>query len=250
MYLLRYGLGIPFQHSSMYIHTLHASSIGFQVRNISTQANMEAKAFADNPTPWYMVISNVAKKKNSGNLIRSAAAFGAKQVFVVGRKKDLVFFGAHGSQRRVEIVFFESLISLKKHCVDKEITVCGIEIGEGAEAVDKHPFRGPTAFIVGNEGHGMEPREIEICDHLVYISQYGDGTASLNVCVAGSIVFHHFCLWAKYKEMTVTDAKFDVNEEPLIPYGQLSEADIALREARRRAREEKAAACAEAAVEE
>jgi len=32
----------------------------------------------------------------------------------------------------------------------------------------------------------------EICDHFVYIPQYTEKTASLNVAVAGSIIFHHF----------------------------------------------------------
>jgi len=31
-----------------------------------------------------------------------------------------------------------------------------------------------------------------MCDHFVYIPQYTDKTASLNVAVAGSIIFHHF----------------------------------------------------------
>lgn len=32
---------------------------------------------------------------------------------------------------------------------------------------------GPTAFMLGNEGYGMTPRQIALCDKLVYISQYG-----------------------------------------------------------------------------
>lgn len=39
-----------------------------------------------------------------------------------------------------------------------------------------------------------------MCDDFVYIPQYGKGTASLNVTVAGSIIMHHFALWANYKE--------------------------------------------------
>ncbi|KNC75495.1 hypothetical protein SARC_11984 [Sphaeroforma arctica JP610] len=185
------------------------------------------------------IINNVAKKKNSGQLIRSAAAFGVKQVFIVGKKKDVSFFGSQGSQRRVDLKFFNGLSEMKDHCTQQQITVCGIEIGEGAKSVEMHPFRGPTAFIVGNEGHGMEPREMDICDHFVYIPQYGDGTASLNVYVAGSIVFHHFGMWAKYQETPVTGAKFDVNSEPLVPLGTYTEEDLAKREARQRKREEK-----------
>lgn len=55
---------------------------------------------------------------------------------------------------------------------------------------------GPTAFMLGNEGQGLSPRQMALCDSFVYIPQYGAGTASLNVAVACSIVLHHFALWA------------------------------------------------------
>ena len=38
----------------------------------------------------------------------------------------------------------------------------------------------------------MHEKHKEICDHFVYIPQYTEKTASLNVSVAGSIIFHHF----------------------------------------------------------
>jgi hypothetical protein len=49
-----------------------------------------------------------------------------------------------------------------------------------------------------------------ICDHFVYIPQYTDKTASLNVAIAGSIIFHHFALWANYQEAGREGFKFDV----------------------------------------
>lgn len=50
--------------------------------------------------------------------------------------------------------------------------------------------------MLGNEGQGLSPRQMALCDSFVYIPQYGAGTASLNVAVACSIVLHHFALWA------------------------------------------------------
>lgn len=46
----------------------------------------------------------------------------------------------------------------------------------------------------------MSEKQITACDEFVYIPQYGKGTASLNVTVAGSIIMHHFALWANFKE--------------------------------------------------
>ena len=39
---------------------------------------------------------------------------------------------------------------------------------------------------------GLNDKQKLICDEFVYIPQYGDGTASLNVNVATSIVLHEY----------------------------------------------------------
>lgn len=49
----------------------------------------------------------------------------------------------------------------------------------------------------GVQGSGMTERQKACCDSLVYISQHGGGTASLNVTVASSIVLHRFWGWKK-----------------------------------------------------
>ena len=43
----------------------------------------------------------------------------------------------------------------------------------------------------------------------MYIPQYTDKTASLNVAIAGSIIFHHFALWAGFKEHHRSGFKFE-----------------------------------------
>ena len=58
-----------------------------------------------------------------------------------------------------------------------------------AQPIHTHPFQGDTLFLLGNEGAGLNNNQIAICDHFVYIPQYTDKTASLNVAIAGSIVF-------------------------------------------------------------
>jgi len=51
---------------------------------------------------------------------------------------------------------------------------------------------GPVGCLAGLQGSGLSPQELEFCDRFVYIPQYGEGTASLNVVVAASIILHHF----------------------------------------------------------
>eukprot|EP00397_Hematodinium_sp_SG-2012_P053363 GEMP01063658.1.p1 GENE.GEMP01063658.1~~GEMP01063658.1.p1 ORF type:complete len:101 (-),score=25.91 GEMP01063658.1:530-832(-) len=62
--------------------------------------------------------------------------------------------------------------------------------------------------MLGNEGTGMNEKQMAACDYFVYIPQYSEATASLNVAVAGSIVLHHFALWAKFKTTEREGYKF------------------------------------------
>lgn len=68
--------------------------------------------------------------------------------------------------------------------------------------------------MLGNEGQGFNDRQMRVCDSFVYISQYGVGTASLNVAVAASIVLHHYAVWAGYEERSRHGYKYDVAERP------------------------------------
>ena len=70
---------------------------------------------------------------------------------------------------------------------------------DSAEPIQTCKFRGNTVFMLGNEGSGLNKNQIDICDHFVYIPQYTEKTASLNVAIAGSIIFHHFAIWANYR---------------------------------------------------
>eukprot|EP00939_MAST-03C_sp_MAST-3C-sp1_P001474 g1474.t1 len=107
---------------------------------------------------------------------------------------------------------FENLKHVREYCVENEIRICGVEIMDEAKPVHDHPFSGPTAFLVGTEGAGLSKREMSYCDSFVYISHYGNGTASLNVAVAASIVFHQFALWAKYRERKRSGYKYVIDK--------------------------------------
>ena len=65
--------------------------------------------------------------------------------------------------------------------------------------------------MLGNEGSGLNANQIAMCDHFVYIPQYTDKTASLNVAIAGSIIFHHWALFAQYPEAGREGQKYNTN---------------------------------------
>ena len=66
-----------------------------------------------------------------------------------------------------------------------------------------------------DQGTGLSDKQIEMCDDFVYISQYGQGTASLNVTVAASVVLHEFAVWAEYQESAREGYKYLLAERPV-----------------------------------
>ena len=151
------------------------------------------------PPECYLIFSNIGKKHNLGNLVRSAVAFGVKETVVVGYHKFNVF-GAKGSDKYMTYHRVDKLSEAREYLKGKGVRICGIEIMKDSKPIQSHPFSGPTAFILGNEGTGLNENQKAICDDFVYIPHYGNGTASLNVTVAASIVLHHFGSWAGYTE--------------------------------------------------
>jgi len=193
--------------------------------------------------PMYLVVHNQNKKQNIGTLARCATAFGVEEVILVGSNKYSTH-GSHGASDHVAFRHFATLEACKEWLRERGAELIGVEIVEGAENVASHPFRGPTAFMLGNEGAGMNEKQLAACDRcppppgaggaraprrrspgrylcpptsprrFVYIPQHGAGTASLNVAVAGSLVLHHFALWAGYGEREREGYKFVVAERP------------------------------------
>uniref|UniRef100_A0A0D6R0H5 tRNA/rRNA methyltransferase SpoU type domain-containing protein n=1 Tax=Araucaria cunninghamii TaxID=56994 RepID=A0A0D6R0H5_ARACU len=161
-----------------------------------------------------VIVHNVAKRHNIGTLARSATAFGVSELILVGRK-DFNSFGSHGSALHLSFRHFYTLEQARQYLKDEDCDICGVEIADGAFAVHEQPFRKSTAFLLGNEGTGLSSKEMEICDFFVYISQYGCGTASLNVTIAASIVLHHFAVWAGFPERRRDGQKFVVAEKPV-----------------------------------
>ena len=166
---------------------------------IAAPATAPATAPAAGPESL-LIVHNVSKKKNFGELFRTAAALGVAEVVVVGAAK-LSSHGAHGCVGHLKFshfVKFDDAVAYVRGV--RGARICGVEITPTSESVVGHPFGGTTAFLMGNEGQGLTPPQLEACEQFVYIPQHSDATASLNVNAACAVVLHHFAMWAALPE--------------------------------------------------
>ena len=162
---------------------------------------------------------DLKSKTNRGELLRTAAAFGVQEVVWVGNTK-IGTHGSHGAENHLRFSHFrkfgEAITYLK---TVRGASICGCEIDPHAEPVQRQPFRGTTAFLMGNEGKGLSSAHLAASDHLVYIPQFTAATASLNVNAACAVVLHHFATWAGSEESPRAHAKFEsARPASTIPY--------------------------------
>ena len=166
---------------------------------MGSTVNMEHSHVSKDTTGFGIILNNIQKPKNIFNLMRSAQVFGVQRVYVVGQRTF--------DEVQMEETFgipcqrIDSLQACREHLLEQDpgMKIYGVEILEGAHAVTDYTFPKDHGgiFMFGNEGSGMSKPQMAICDEFLYIPQFGEGTASLNVTCAASIVLHHYSLSRK-----------------------------------------------------
>ncbi len=165
-------------------------------RNITDQlawAKIEdiLETINENKIPISLLLVNIDRDNNIGNIIRSANTFGVEEVLIYGRKKfdRRTSVGAEFFMKFRHIRFIEELAPLKQEFD----TILGLE--QTPDSVELHSYQWPEnqniLIAVGNEGQGLPQEILDICGQTLEIEQYGT-TRSLNVSVATGIVLYDY----------------------------------------------------------
>ncbi|GAB9474372.1 Membrane-bound transcription factor site-1 protease [Globisporangium polare] len=186
---------------------------------MSNSVTMTAAAAASTPE-LYVVLSNKSSKQNLGTYLRTASAFGATQVIVVGTMR----FGTHGAHRAhkyVDIVHFYKFEDACEYLKSKGCEIVGVKTQPPSSiAAQQTPFQGSTAFVIDNEVPGLSEEQAAICDAFVHVPCHGAQVTpvSLDITVVAAIVFYNFTKWAKFParsmEATSTQGKFVLDAYP------------------------------------
>lgn len=146
--------------------------------------DLQAKAF-----PYAVLMENFAGDFNISTVVRNANAFNARRVYYLGNK-HYDRRGTVGTHHYTDVVHLktrEELIKLKE-----EYTLVGVENSvSNAISLDKFEWSSNALLIIGEEGVGITPETLVLCDAFVYIPQFGS-VRSLNAGVASGIVMNDF----------------------------------------------------------
>lgn len=142
-----------------------------------------------NTFPYAVAMENWLGDFNLSSCLRNANAFGAREFFYVGNK-HYDRRGAVGTQHYTSVVHLRTTEELSK--LKEKYTLVGVEnTVSGAVELAKFEWPSNPLFIFGEEGVGLTPETISICDKFIYINQYGS-VRSLNAAVASGIIMNAF----------------------------------------------------------
>ncbi|MFR2821066.1 MAG: TrmH family RNA methyltransferase [Thomasclavelia sp.] len=140
----------------------------------------------------YLILDDLQDPGNIGTLIRTALAFSIDQIILSNNCVDLyndkLLRSMQGANFHINCIYddLKTVISiLKKNNV--KIIGSALENGQDIKEIE---ISEKMAFIVGNEGNGMNKDILLKCDNIGYIPI--DTIESLNVAIAGSIMMYHF----------------------------------------------------------
>ena len=166
---------------------------GFLARMTDFPYAEESEVLAALPRPSFSVIlDGIQDPYNFGAIIRSAEVFGVNAVFIpmagqVG-VTSMVARSSVGAVNRVPVVRAERLEETVE--VLKRGGVLVVAASEKAAlTVAEYDFKRSVAILMGNEGSGVSPELMGLCDATVRIPQVGR-IGSLNVAVAAGIFFY------------------------------------------------------------
>ena len=142
--------------------------------------------------PFHVAIENWQHDMNIGSIVRSANAFAADTVHIVGRRRWNKR-GAMVTDRYQHVLYHPDVADFVAWAKARELPIIAIDNVPGSVIIETFDFPRECAMLFGQEGPGLSPEAIEAADAVVEISQFGS-TRSINASAAAAVAMH---AWVK-----------------------------------------------------
>jgi tRNA G18 (ribose-2'-O)-methylase SpoU len=138
--------------------------------------------------PFHMAVENWAHDLNIGSVVRTANAFAAAEVHVVGRRR-WNRRGAMVTDRYQHLRHHPDVASLLAWADDAGLPVLGIDNLPGSVPLEGYPLPRACVLLFGQEGTGLSDAARAGVRDVLHIAQYGS-TRSINAGAAAAIAMH------------------------------------------------------------
>jgi tRNA G18 (ribose-2'-O)-methylase SpoU len=133
-------------------------------------------------------IENWRHDLNIGTVVRTANAFLAREVVIIGRRR-WNRRGAMVTDRYQHIRHLPSAAELADYATRAGYRVVGIDNLPGSVALEQVALPGNALLLFGQEGTGLSAAAREVAESVYSIAQFGS-TRSINAGVAAGIAMH------------------------------------------------------------
>ena len=145
--------------------------------------------------PFHVAIENWQHDMNIGSIVRSANAFLAETVHIVGRRRWNKR-GAMVTDRYQHVVHHDDIAGLSGWAAGAGLPIVAVDNVPGAVPVDRADLPERCVLLFGQEGPGLSGEALGAASAVVEITQYGS-TRSINASAAAAVVMYEWCRrWA------------------------------------------------------
>lgn len=152
-------------------------------RRDAVAADLAARAH-----PFHVAIENFGHDHNIGTVVRTANAFGAAGVHIVGRRR-WNRRGAMVTDRYLAVHHHDDVAGLRVFAEDHGLVVVAVDNTPGAERLETARLPQECVLLFGQEGPGVTGEARAAATMTVAIAQFGS-TRSINAGVAAGIAMH------------------------------------------------------------
>ncbi len=142
--------------------------------------------------PLHVAIQNWEHDFNIGSIVRSANAFNAAGVHILGRRR-WNRRGALVTDRYLDVHHHPTVADLVDWLGERGVPLVGVDNLPGSVPLETYEPPRTVCLLFGSEGPGLTDEAVAACTALVHISQAGS-TRSLNAGAAAAIAMYHWAL--------------------------------------------------------
>jgi tRNA G18 (ribose-2'-O)-methylase SpoU len=137
---------------------------------------------------FHVAIENFQHDHNIGTVVRTANAFAAAAVHIVGRRR-WNRRGAMVTDRYQHLEHHEDIAAFVTFAAEHGLAVVAVDNTPGAQPVETAELPRDCILLFGQEGPGLSAEAQDAASLVVSIAQFGT-TRSINAGVAAGIVMH------------------------------------------------------------
>lgn len=142
--------------------------------------------------PFHVAIENWQHDMNIGSIVRSANAFAAETVHIIGRRRWNKR-GAMVTDRYQHVIQHPDVADFVDWAREHDLPIIAIDNVPGSVIIETFQLPERCVLLFGQEGPGLSPEAIEAAEAVVEISQFGS-TRSINASAAAAVAMHAWIL--------------------------------------------------------